>query len=123
MPLIFVMLKRLCLSCMWVALLLSLPSLTLADARFKNINKDYGLPSSTVFSFLQDRQGYIWLATGNGLERYNGYEFKVFKHKPNDPNSITSDFVKSLYQDSSGRLWVGTYGGGLDLYQAETGSF
>lgn len=111
------------LSCIWLALFLLQPSVACADARFKNINKDYGLPSSTVFEFLQDRQGYIWLASGNGLERYNGHDFTIFKHKPNDPNSIASDFVKSLYQDSSGQLWVGTYGGGLDKYQPETGSF
>jgi len=122
-PLVIPMLKKTSIRCIWLVLLLALPTLSFADARFKNINKEYGLPSSTVFSFLQDKQGYIWFASGNGLERYDGYKFTVFKHKPNDPDSISSDFVKTLYQDSTGRLWVGTYGGGLDLYQASTGTF
>ena len=87
------------------------------------MTKDSGLVTGTVFGVLQDRQGYIWLATSNGLERYDGYSFKVFKHKPGDPSSIASDFVKAIYEDPAGRLWLGTYGGGLDLFQPETGTF
>ena len=100
-----------------------IPAFAAADARFRDLNKEYGLSAGAVFSILQDKQGYLWLATGNGLERYDGYKFTVFKHNPNNPNSIASDFVKTLYLDASGRLWVGTYGGGLDLYQPATGSF
>jgi signal transduction histidine kinase/CheY-like chemotaxis protein/streptogramin lyase len=123
MPLVLSMLKQIHIRDLWVALLLILPSFAHADARFRNLNKDYGLATGTVSSFVQDKQGYIWLASSNGLERYDGYKFTIFKHKPSDPNSIASDFVKALYQDPSGHLWVGTYGGGLDLYQASTGTF
>src|SRR5690348_15033968 len=114
MPLISSMLKTLPFRVLVVMLLLASASLASGDARFRDLNKDYGLASSTVFGFLQDKQGYIWLASSNGLQRYDGYKFTVFKHRPNDQNSIASDFVKALYQDASGRLWLATYGGGLD---------
>ncbi len=94
-----------------------------ADVRFKNLTVENGLPSSTVFNIIQDRQGYIWLATSNGLDRYDGYKFVIFKHNPSDPNSLSSDFVKALYEDAQGRIWVGTYGSGLDMYDPATGVF
>ena len=94
-----------------------------ADVRFKNLTVENGLPSSTVFNIIQDRQGYIWLATSNGLDRYDGYKFVTFKHNPSDPNSLSSDFVKALYEDAHGRIWVGTYGSGLDMYDPATGIF
>lgn len=115
--------NRIFISCLYLVLLMATPATVLGDARFRNINRDYGLPSSAVFGILQDRSGYIWLASGNGLERYDGYTFTLFKHRPNRPSSIASDFVKTLYQDPSGQLWVGTYGGGLELYQSSTGTF
>src|SRR5579864_7167134 len=102
---------------------LSISPSTHADARFRNLTKENALPTGTAFNILQDSQGYMWLATSTGLERYDGYKFTVFKHKPSDPASLASDFVKALYLDSSGRLWIGTYGGGLDLYLPETGTF
>ncbi|HEY1773430.1 MAG TPA: two-component regulator propeller domain-containing protein [Gammaproteobacteria bacterium] len=104
-------------------LLCVLPQTAGAEARFRDMTQDSGLVTGTVFSVLQDRQGYIWLATSNGVERYDGYSFKVFKHKPDDPTSIASDFVKTLYEDPTGRLWLGTYGGGLDLFKPDTGTF
>ena len=85
-----------------------LPQTAGAEARFRDMTKESGLVTGTVFQVIQDRQGYIWLATSNGLERYDGYSFKVFKHKPDDSTSIASDFVKALYEDSTGRLWLGT---------------
>ncbi|HEV2110144.1 MAG TPA: ATP-binding protein [Gammaproteobacteria bacterium] len=100
-----------------------MPALAHADARFRNLTKENALPTGTVFSILQDTQGYMWLATSTGLERYDGYKFTIFKHKPSDPASLASDFVKALYLDSTGRLWIGTYGGGLDLYLPDTGTF
>ena len=101
----------------------ALPQLASGEARFHDMTKDSGLVTGTVFDIIQDKQGYIWLATSNGLERYDGYSFKVFKHKPGDASSIASDFVKTVYEDPVGRFWVGTYGGGLDLFRPETGTF
>src|SRR6201986_3378313 len=119
--------RRLMLKARLLALLLIalcvLPQAAGAEARFRDMTQDSGLVTGTVFNVLQDRQGYIWLATSNGVERYDGYSFKVLKHKPDDPNSIASDFVKTLYEDPTGRLWLGTYGGGLDLFKPETETF
>ncbi len=110
----------------WILLLIAvclLPQAAGAEARFRDMTKESGLVTGTAFDIIQDRQGYIWFATSNGLERYDGYTFKVFKHKPDDPSSIASDFVRTLYEDTSGRLWVGTYGGGLDLFQPGPDTF
>ena len=113
--------------CILIALLLVTtclsPQAAGAEARFRDMTKESGLVTGTAFDIIQDRQGYIWFATSNGLERYDGYNFKIFKHKPDDPNSIASDFVRTLCEDPSGRLWVGTYGGGLDLFQPDSETF
>ena len=71
----------------------------------------------------QDRQGYMWFATNQGLIRHDGYEFTMFSHAPVDSSSLSSDYVESLYIDGSGTLWVGTYGGGLNRFDAETQTF
>jgi len=74
------------------------------------------MSGNRIFSVLQDKQGYIWLATDNGLDRYDGYGFRVFTHDPGDPNSIAGNLVRALYQDPQGNIWVGLFGGGLDEY-------
>jgi|GEM_PF-2644329 len=101
----------------------AVPQVANAEARFHNRTEESGLVTGVVFSIIEDRQGYVWLATGDGLERYDGYSFKVFKHKPDDPTSIASDFVRTVYEDPSGHLWLGTFGGGLDLFKPETETF
>ena len=94
-----------------------------ADAHFRHITTADGISSDRVFSVIQDRAGYIWLGTENGLDRYDGYHVITFKHDAADPSSLSANQVRGLYEDKSGRLWVGSYGGGLDLYDSKTGSF
>ena len=75
-------------------------------------------------TILQDHQGFIWVGTQNGgLNRYDGYDFKVYKHDFKDEHSLSNDFVWILFEDSYNNLWVGTTGGGLDLYDRATDSF
>lgn len=74
------------------------------------------MSGNRIFAVLQDKQGYIWLATDNGLDRYDGYGFKIFTHDPGDANSIAGNLVRALYQDPQGNIWVGLFGGGLDEY-------
>jgi len=57
---------------------------------------------------LQDKQGYIWFGTVYGLNRYDGYTFKVFENIPGDSSSIANNDIISLYQDKSGIIWIGT---------------
>ena len=94
-----------------------------ADAHFRHITTADGISSDRVFSVIQDKAGYIWLGTENGLDRYDGYHVITYKHDAADPASLSANQVRGLYEDKSGRLWVGSYGGGLDLYDPKTGAF
>ena len=56
----------------------------------------------------QDTFGFMWLGTVDGLNRYDGYEFKTYRHDPNDPNTLSHSRIRALYSDRSGMLWIGT---------------
>ncbi len=80
-----------------------------------------GLPDSTVFSIVQDRTGFIWFGTTNGIARYDGYEFRLFQHDPNNIQTISSNNAGNLFVDSRNRLWIGTFGGGLNRIDLNSG--
>src|SRR6185295_3018792 len=80
-------------------------------ARFLHFTVETGLSQNTVRAILQDRSGFLWLATEEGLNRFDGYSFAVFKHRPDDPTSLPNDMVTALCEDHAGQLWVGTLGG------------
>lgn len=73
-----------------------------------------GLSQSTIFAAIQDKQGYLWLGTIDGLNRYDGYEFKVYVNNPTDSNSISDNFISALFEDSEGYIWIGTVNGHLN---------
>ncbi len=78
---------------------------------FNNITIEDGLSQSTVESMLQDSRGYIWIGTNDGLNRYNGYEFKHYKHDKYDKNSIANNYIVDIEEDKMRRIWVSTLGG------------
>lgn len=84
---------------------------------------DDGLPGTSVKDIIQDRNGWLWMATHGGLVRYDGYEFTVFKPDPNYERGSYGNFVYSLYQDSSGLIWAGTLNQGLYTFDPEKASF
>jgi signal transduction histidine kinase/ligand-binding sensor domain-containing protein len=90
--------------------------------RFERISTADGLSFPIVRDILQDRQGYVWFATDSGLNRYDGYEFTVYKHDPGDPTTSRSDYVRAIYEDRDGILWIGG-GGGLDRFDRRTETF
>ena len=90
---------------------------------FEQISLEQGLSQSVVLSILQDSRGFMWFATQDGLNRYDGHEFVVYKHDSENPNSLSDNFVNALYEDPSGALWIGTNGGGLDRLDPGTGQF
>lgn len=90
---------------------------------FENISTSEGLSNSSVFSIIQDHEGYMWFATENGLNRYDGYNFQTFKHNPEEKGSISNSYVYCVYEDSMNRLWAGTKGGGLNLFNRKTETF
>ncbi len=81
-----------------------------------------GLSNDVVRSVTQDRYGYIWIGTEDGLNRFDGYSFKTYKHNPSDSSSIVSNAVLSLCCDSAGNLWIGTEEG-LDRYDRTADRF
>ena len=88
------------------------------DFRFQRINGEHGLAQNTVSALLQDRDGYIWVATQGGLHRYDGQDYKLFAQASDDPESLPDNFVTALAEGDPGTLWVGTssaYVAELDL--------
>lgn len=94
-----------------------------AVVQFQHIGLEDGLSQSVVNVILQDRRGFLWFGTQDGLNRYDGYNFKVYKPDPEDPNSLSDGWVESLHEDSDGYLWIGTYQGGLNRYDPKTDTF
>jgi len=76
-----------------------------------------------IFDLKQDKKGFIWVATKDGLNRYDGHNFAVFTHDPYNKYSLSDDACSALLLDRSGRLWVGTLNQGLNLYDAQTQRF
>jgi ligand-binding sensor domain-containing protein/signal transduction histidine kinase/DNA-binding response OmpR family regulator len=89
---------------------------------FKHYQVENGLSNNSVSSSLQDKNGFLWFGTINGLNRFDGYSFKVFQHNPEDSTSIGSNFIRCLCQDKKGCLWIGT-NKGIYLYHPHTEKF
>ena len=81
-----------------------------------------GVSYPIINDMVQDRLGYLWLATQDGLNRYNGYEFDIFRHDPQDPHSISANWINQLAIDAEGNLWVAT-SNGLDSFDFKTERF
>lgn len=90
--------------------------------RFYHLGQEDGLSHSTVFSINQDRKGYMWFATSDGLNKFNGYNFTVYRHAYGDSTSIASNTSRCIMVDGSGRIWVGT-SEGLSLYDSDKERF
>ncbi len=105
--------------------LLVFPSLYAASPslRFERLTIEDGLSQSTVRCIVQDSQGFLWIGTSDGLNRYDGYNLKIYKHDPDDPSTISNNRIHALYEDSHGVLWIGTYGGGLNRFDREQERF
>jgi PAS domain S-box-containing protein len=101
---------------------IQLPVVEGKDIRFARISGSQGLSQVRVSDMVQDDQGFIWFGTLNGLIRYDGYNFKVFKHEPQHQESLSGVFINSLFKDRAGTIWVGT-DQFLDRYDRLTETF
>lgn len=90
---------------------------------YESISTAQGLSQGMIFDLLQDTEGFIWVATKNGLNRYDGYGFKVFTNDPYNAHSLSSNTVVKLFEDSKGRIWAGTENAGLNIYDKQSGKF
>ena len=99
------------------------PLMSSGNIDFEHISVEQGLSQSSVHAILQDQYGFIWFGTLNGLNRYDGYNIRVFENDPEDPSSLSDDMIRAIFEDSNGILWIGTSAGGLNRYNRETESF
>lgn len=90
---------------------------------FGRLSFEQGLSQSIVEGILQDRSGFMWFVTEDGLNRFDGYNFTVFKHEAGNPNSLGHNELKALYEDRDGVLWVATDRGGLSCVDPAEGAF
>jgi len=94
-----------------------------ARIHFGRITVEDGLSQSTTMTILQDQLGFLWFGTEDGLNRYDGQKFKVFRPVTGDDTSISDVWICALEMDSNGALWVGTRQGGANRYDAASGHF
>lgn len=89
----------------------------------KMLTVDDGLSQGFVYGAIQDKEGFIWLATPDGLNRYDGYTIKVYRTNAKDPYSLPENFVRQVAEDDNGNLWVSTYSKGLFVFDRITERF
>lgn len=93
------------------------------QSQFRLLDYKDGLPNPVVQSIAQDKSGYLWIGTKDGLARFDGNVFKVFRHIPGDVQSMPSNFVQSVHVDAQDKIWLGIEGYGLYRFNRENGSF
>ncbi len=90
---------------------------------FDHIGTDAGLSQSNVICILQDSNGFMWFGTRDGLNRYDGYKFDVYRNDPEDKSTISNNHIVDMIESRNGDLWIATWGGGLNHYNLEKGTF
>ncbi|ARD23333.1 hybrid sensor histidine kinase/response regulator [Shewanella japonica] len=90
--------------------------------RFEHLTEDKGGTSATILDLIKSQDGFIWMATPNGLLKYDGYSTKTFKHQPEKQNSLSSSYIHSIAEDQEGIIWIGTEKG-LNSYNPQFDSF
>ncbi len=90
--------------------------------KFSNLSIEDGLSQATVNSIFQDSRGFLWVGTEDGLNRFDGYNFKIYTHKDNEPNTISNNRINDIIEDENGNLWIGTTNG-LNFYNRATDTF
>ncbi len=93
------------------------------DIRFEHVSVEQGLSNYAVTKIAQDQQGFLWIATEDGLNKYDGYTFTIYKPDPADSNSLPSRFVQMVYADRAGNVYVGAGYDGLRRYNPDTDKF
>lgn len=93
------------------------------DLVFKHLSIEQGLSQSIVGATTQDRRGFMWFVTEDGLNKFDGYGFEVFKHDAKDPASLSHNEIKCIAEDRKGLLWVGTFYRGLERFDPSTRRF
>lgn len=90
---------------------------------FENITPNDGLSQGMIFDIHQSKDGYLWFATKDGLNRYDGHNFKVYRNEIDDPYSISGNVLTEIAEDKEGRLWISSQNNGLNMYDPEKDQF
>lgn len=98
-------------------------SAAFTQLKFEHIRSEDGLNQNTITSLFMDSAGMLWIGTQDGLHAYNGHDFTIFTHSPNDSNSISESYVSDIIQDSEGYIWVSTFSQGVNRLDLSTGTF
>lgn len=91
--------------------------------KFAHLSSKNGLPQNSVLALFQDQMGFIWMGTDDGLARYDGYQFQVYRHKPNQQFSLSNNVIRTIVSDPLNNLWIGTEGGGISIMDPKRDRF
>src|SRR5215475_195194 len=100
----------------------ALPVWSAPPMQFTRLTAEDGLSQGAVMAMLEDSQGFLWLGTEDGLDRFDGYEVHRYVHDRMQSSSLPDNWVSTLAQDRTGTLWIGTAGGGVVGRNANTGA-
>ena len=117
------LLDRYLLLCALLCLTPALPADALGDLHFESVGTAQTIPDNNVTALVEDRDGYLWIGTPNGLVRYDGYNFQRYTRDPKDLQSISGAFIRTLLVARDGRLWIGTDADGVSIYDPTTRKF
>ena len=99
------------------------PDLCSQSLALEQLTIEDGLSQGMIYDVLQTRDGFLWIATKDGLNRYDGYNFKTWSHHADNPFSLADNTVTALFEDSKSRLWIGTSGEGVQLFDRKNDRF
>ncbi len=96
---------------------------TINNLSFDLYSQEHGLSNNQIHCVLQDKKGWVWIGTSQGVCRFDGYRFTVFKNDPDDSTSLKGSLVRTIFEDHLGQLWIGTENGGLNKFDREKECF
>ena len=91
--------------------------------RFAHLTTNQGLSQNNVTCILQDSRGFMWFGTQDGLNKFDGYTYTLYRNDPQKATSLSHNYIHAIYEDKQGRLWIGTDDGGLSLFEPNTDTF
>ncbi len=110
---------------MALAVFCVVPGAVLAQpkVKFRYYNIDDGLSQNYIFCMIQDSEGFMWFGTEDGLNRFDGARFKVYRNNPDDPGTLSYNNIRALYEDRQGNIWAGTLTGVINRFDRKTETF
>jgi ligand-binding sensor domain-containing protein len=93
------------------------------DAQFRRLSENIQLSNLNITTISQDSRGFLWVGTLDGLNRFDGYDFKTYRNIEGDTTSLVKNRVETIFEDSEGTLWISTLNSGLQYYNRDTDAF